>query len=77
LAHGELTGSRNGTAYPIKDDEDILRRFARLYAEAGTAVNAQVGEDLSRYEGLEEMVTEHLAAIFKSGIKGVIEQVVR
>ncbi|MDR2103448.1 MAG: tagaturonate reductase [Treponema sp.] len=83
----ELTGSRNGAAYPIQDDGEILARFAALYCEeAGTAetraekishavlsCSAWWDEDLTLYAGLEEAVAAHLAGIWRGGIKKVIE----
>jgi mannitol-1-phosphate/altronate dehydrogenase len=33
------------------------------------------GEDLTAYPGLEAAVSGHLAAIWKSGVKAVIEQI--
>jgi tagaturonate reductase len=33
-AEGGLTGKRGDEAYPIKDDEAVLKRFAALYADA-------------------------------------------
>ncbi|GHU87165.1 altronate oxidoreductase [Spirochaetia bacterium] len=90
LANGELKGSRKGEAYPIKDDEDVLKRFAALYAEAGDSVDPAAaqkivhtvlgyadwwGEDLIKYPELEAAVSGHLAAIRKSGIAAVIGEV--
>jgi mannitol-1-phosphate/altronate dehydrogenase len=85
-----LTGSRKGAAYPIQDDEDILKRFAALYREAGDSgtegarrISRAVlgaadwwGEDLRASAGLEEAVSAYLAAIWSSGIKTVIEGLV-
>jgi tagaturonate reductase len=83
----ELTGSRNGAAYPIQDDEAVLKGFASLYAEAAdeteTAKAERIahaalgaaewwGEDLTCYAGLENAVAAFLAAIWRQGIKSVI-----
>jgi tagaturonate reductase len=96
LANGELKGSRDiqrssprkGESYPIKDDEDVLKRFAALYAEAGPGPEAAAkivhtvlgyadwwGEDLTTYPELETAVSRYLAAIRKSGIAAVIGEV--
>jgi tagaturonate reductase len=90
LANGELKGSRKGEAYPIKDDEDVLKRFAALYAEAGSSTDPATaqkivhtvlgyadwwGEDLTKYPELETAVSGHLAAIRKSGIAALIGQI--
>jgi tagaturonate reductase len=75
-----LQGSRNGEAYPIRDDEDILRLFAARRADpACVLVHAVLstagfwGEDLSAVPGLEEAVSAHYAAIQKSGVRSVLE----
>ncbi|MDR1747598.1 MAG: tagaturonate reductase [Spirochaetaceae bacterium] len=40
IANAEMTGNRDGSAYPIKDDLPVLECFADLYKEAG-AVSAE------------------------------------
>jgi tagaturonate reductase len=90
LADGELKGSRRGEAYPIRDDESVLRRFAALYAEAGNLADSGAaakithavlasadwwGEDLCAVPGLEAAVSGYLAAIGKSGVQAVIEHI--
>ena len=97
LANGELTGTRAGKAssaageaYPIRDDEAILVRFAELYAKApATAEGARNlvcavlksadwwTEDLTQYKGLEEAVSAQLWAIWKDGIASAVKQVLR
>ncbi|MDR2738648.1 MAG: tagaturonate reductase, partial [Treponema sp.] len=82
----EMTGSRNGAAYTIQDDEEVLRRFSALYdgtegdGERARKISRAVlgsvdwwGEDLRAYPGLEDAVSAGLAAIWSSGIKSVIE----
>jgi tagaturonate reductase len=89
LAGREMTGSRNGAAYPIQDDEDVLKRFVALYrdtegdGERPRKITRAVlgfvdwwGEDLSAYAGLEDAVSAYLAAIWSSGIKSVIQGLV-
>jgi tagaturonate reductase len=91
LTGREMTGSRNGEAYPIQDDEEVLKRFAALYAASGeckdpdavrkivTAVLASAdwwGEDLRAYSGLEDAVSGYLTAILTVGIRPVIERLV-
>jgi tagaturonate reductase len=87
MACGELRGDRNGGAYRIQDEEDVLNRFAALYRETGGSeverarrISRAVlgaldwwGEDLRACAGLEEAVGSNLAAIWGSGIKSVIE----
>jgi tagaturonate reductase len=85
----EMTGSRNGAAYPIQDDEDVLKRFAALYRETeGGGERARKitraalgfvdwwGEDLRAYPGLEDAVAGYLGAVWSSGIKRVVEGLV-
>jgi tagaturonate reductase len=86
----ELTGSRNGRAYPIRDDEEVLKRFAALYgaaqgdgAEKARRIARAVlssadwwGEDLCAYPGLEDSVSACLAAVWGSGIESVIRGLV-
>jgi tagaturonate reductase len=91
LANGELWGSRNNEAYPVRDDEAVLKRFAALYKAAGNLADPAEarkivhpvlaaedfwGEDLSVRPGLEDAVTGYFAAIWKSGIRFVIEGLV-
>jgi tagaturonate reductase len=83
-----LTGNKGGKPYSIEDDEEIVKRFAALYAEGGEAARAKDiaravlssadwwGEDLNRYAGLTEAVAANLEAIWTQGIKGVIEGLV-
>lgn len=90
LAGRELRGSRNGSAYPIQDDEEVLKRFAGLYAEtkdddpAGAQKITRAvlgstdwwGEDLLAYAGLPDAVSACLGAIRRSGIRKLIEGLV-
>jgi tagaturonate reductase len=90
LAGREMTGARDGAAYSIQDDEDVLKRFAGLYSEtpgngvekARTITRAVLGsvdwwgEDLLAYTGLEDAVSGCLAAIWKTGVKEVIRRLV-
>jgi tagaturonate reductase len=87
----EMTGSRNGEAYPIQDDEETLKRFAALYAEAGESVEPSAerkivnavlaskdwwGEDLCEYPGLEDAVTGYLTEILRTGARPALERLV-
>jgi tagaturonate reductase len=90
-ANGELQGDRNGEAYPIKDDEDILKRFAEWYAAAGDLAAGDAarglvhevlsaagfwGEDLSAVPGLEEAVSAHFGAIQNHGVRSALEGII-
>jgi tagaturonate reductase len=48
LANGELSGTRENGTYPIKDDEDILAWFARIYAEANGGAQTPTGTDAAK-----------------------------
>jgi mannitol-1-phosphate/altronate dehydrogenase len=89
--NGELQGRRNGEAYPVKDDEDILKRFAAWYAGAGEPADDAAarrlvhavlsaagfwGEDLAAVPGLEEAVSAHFAAIQTHGVRSALEGIV-
>jgi tagaturonate reductase len=82
----EFAGSRNGVAYPIRDDAEVLKRFVAFYAGAGEKspesareiVHAVLsaadwwGLDLSALPGLEDAVAAFLGSILQSGMKSVI-----
>jgi tagaturonate reductase len=88
ISAGEMTGTRNGSSYPIKDDLQVLERFAALYREGGDARakaarlakavlsdTAWWGEDLTRHAGLEEAVRSGLESIWTQGMKAAIAAV--
>jgi tagaturonate reductase len=91
LAGRELRGSRNGAPYPIQDDEEVLKRFAALYAETEGDETARAhkitravlgsaawwGTDLLALPGLADGVSACLGAIWRSGIRRVIEGLVQ
>jgi mannitol-1-phosphate/altronate dehydrogenase len=80
----EMEGRRGEESYPIKDDGEILRRFALLWAAVdktaadppalGELVRAVLacrdwwGEDLNAYAGIGEAVLESLALILREGM---------
>ncbi|MDR0706474.1 MAG: tagaturonate reductase [Treponema sp.] len=92
LVNGEMTGSRKaGETYPIKDNEEELKRFAAIYKEnsaaGGLASNTRSiahaalsfagwwGEDLSAIPELEDAVAAHLEGIWKNGVRAELEKV--
>ncbi|MDR0411104.1 MAG: tagaturonate reductase [Treponema sp.] len=88
LVNGEMFGTRNGESYPIKDDEDVLTRFAALYQEnADNSNKARIisqavlssvdwwGEDLSVVPGFVDAVANCLSGIWKRGIKAELERI--
>jgi tagaturonate reductase len=82
VANREMTGSRNGEAYPIKDDEAVLKAFETLYsknnykmASGREAIVTSVlertdwwGLDLSTLEGFKEAVLSSYNSIAEEGI---------
>lgn len=82
LREGTLYAKRvDGTAYEIHDDAHVLEFFAANSGkEAGAFVKAALsnetfwGEDLTRYEGMEETVAEWLTLI-KADAKDALQKV--
>ena len=84
---GKLTGVKG--AYPIMDDEPVLREFEALYRDhaAHTPENARAithaalaqsgwwGEDLSALTGFEAAVAPSLAIIRTEGVKAAIGRI--
>jgi len=83
-ANAELTGSRAGAPYAIKDDLAVLERFDALYAVKDADAQARAariarevlsdaawwGEDLTARPGLEAAVRDGLAAIWTKDASG-------
>jgi tagaturonate reductase len=92
LVNGEMTGIRAAReAYPIKDNEEELKRFAAIYKESG-AIDALAprarniahaalsfadwwGEDLSAIPELEDAVAAYLEGMWKNGVRAELEKV--
>lgn len=80
---GGLQGDRNGVAYPIRDDADILDFFQTTWktlggnpAELAKTVLAQTafwGQDLNCLPGMTQAVAAGLAAIETKGIRPAVE----
>lgn len=82
VANREMTGYRNGVAYPIKDDELVLKAFETLYSKNNyndtngreaivTSVLERTdwwGLDLSTLEGFKEAVLSSYNSIVEEGI---------
>lgn len=90
-ANGELSGTRKGIRYPIKDDLPVLERFAALYAvkdsgapaaratritRAVLSETAWWGENLTALPGLEAAVSAGLEAIWTVGAHAALESLV-
>lgn len=76
-----LTGSRNGEAYRIMDDEAVLSFFAENSAKsaeefAGLFLSREdfFGQDLSQITGLTHAVAEYLDAIRENGMRNTMEK---
>ena len=82
-AEGGLQGRRNGAAYPIRDDADILDFFQSAWKSRGgqpealaKAVLGQAafwGQDLNCLPGMTDAVAAGLAAIQAKGIRPAVE----
>jgi tagaturonate reductase len=81
---GETVGVRNGESYPIKDDGEVLERFAAFYkmdepnkarvvAQAALSCADWWGEDLTAVTGLLDEVAARLDGIWKNGVKAELE----
>lgn len=81
-----LKGTRGTETYLIEDNEDILKTFAALYKEGGSAQEkaerlakatlsntAWWGEDLSLVDGLLEAVQSNLKAIWTLGMNAALK----
>jgi tagaturonate reductase len=90
IVNGEMTGTRKGAKYAIKDDPAILERFAALYREGGKPAAKAAGitravlsdtswwgEDLTTYGGLEDAVRMGLESIWTYGMKTALENICR
>ncbi|MDR1445240.1 MAG: tagaturonate reductase [Treponema sp.] len=84
---GGMEGRRAGEPYPIKDDQNILRRFAALWAALDGVSGSPAllvhevlscrdwwGEDLSAYPAVEDAVTMALETILRDGIAAALAQ---
>ena len=81
---GALIGHRcGGEEYNVMDDENVLAFFAENstklpeadFVHAFLKEEAFFGEDLTKYEGLEQAVTADLINIRKLGVRKAMEQV--
>ena len=77
-----LIGNRDGAEYRILDDAAVLEFFAensgKAEAEYAKAVLSNVdfwGQDLSRIEGLEQMIASYVSDIRTKGMRATMEDV--
>lgn len=76
-----LIGHRNGEEYQILDDEAVLKFFAensskeaQEFTEAVLSNTAFWGQDLSKVEGLKDLVTEYITSIREIGMRKTMEK---
>ena len=84
MEDGKLIGRANGAEYPICDDAPVLQFFWERDSLPAAELTQQVlgnesfwGEDLKRYAGLAEQVTDYLMQIrqdAKAAMRAVCEQ---
>jgi len=86
IKDGALLGDRNGEAYSILDDSDVLEFFAKCWREYGEDQDAAAlarkvlgrqsfwGQDLNGIEGLAGFVAKSLKNILDKGMKKAIEE---
>lgn len=84
LENGVLVGHANGQDYAIRDDAGVISFFAQHATQESTADYVQMaaarqdfwGEDLSRYPGFANAVTEYLTAIRNNGMAETLKALV-
>ena len=78
-------GDRNGTKINLKDDTAVLDFFKNVWKNNNidevvekTLSNTDFwGTDLTKFDGLQEEVTKHLAIISKNGMKTALNEFVK
>ena len=79
-----LIGHRGSNTYEIHDDQNALDFFAanckkptREFVSAFASATEFWGEDLTKYDGFVDMVTEDLDFIKKNGMVAAIQEVLK
>ena len=84
-ADGGLEGKRNGAAYPIRDDADVMEFFQNRWqafaSDGNTAAMVSAilahtsfwGKDLTQLPGMADAVTAGLQAIQTGGMRAAVE----
>lgn len=70
----------NGDSYPVKDDQDIMEFFEKVWKNEDLSVvvketlsNTNLWhQDLTKVEGLEERVLENLTSIVEKGVRATV-----
>lgn len=83
IVDNALIGSRDGSEYKILDDAAILEFFAansskssKEFAIAYLSNEKFFGEDMTKYDGLVDQVSEYLDKIKTNGMRKAIEEVI-
>ena len=84
---GVYTGTRkDGTQYPLRDDESVIRFFADAWSENDAEGTAEAvlsnkdfwsGKDLTEVPGLKDAVAGYLKEIEEKGIKEIMAELIR
>jgi tagaturonate reductase len=87
IVDGALQGRREGGAYPVQDDPEILAGFAEAWKgherhrDVGRLCRALLGrpdfwgEDLAARAELTEAVAAHLTRILAAGVRGAVQAI--
>ena len=83
---GVYTGTRaDGTEYPLRDDEEVIRFFADVWASGDAESIAQAvlshqafwsGRDLTEIPGLKDAVADYLKDMETRDIKDIIKEII-
>lgn len=86
MKDGAYTGTRkDGTQYPLRDDEDVLKFFADVWADPDADKVAQAvlshkefwsGKDLTEIAGLKDAVAGYLKEMETKDIKDIMAQLI-
>ena len=84
---GVYTGTRkDGTQYPLRDDESVIRFFADAWSENDAEGTAEAvlsnkdfwsGKDLTEVPGLKDAVAGYLKEMEEKGIKEIMAELIR
>ena len=81
IKDGALIAERDKETYKVLDDAEILKFFAdasakstKEYVQAYLSNEAFFGEDMTKYEGLSDKVTEYLEFIRNNGMKEAVKK---
>lgn len=82
LVENALVGHRGDETYKIMDDAHVLEFFAKAsklptkdFVQAYLSTTKFFGEDMTKYEGLVDLVTLYMVNIKKSGMREALKQI--